>query len=338
MRFALGLQAPAKLNLFLHVIGRRDDGYHELQSVFVPIDLADTIDLEIRDDGVLQRDGDIVGDLDRDLALRAARGLQGASSSRLGAIISIAKRIPAGSGLGGGSSDAAATLLALNRLWRLDWPRARLADLAATLGADVPFFLGAGPAFVTGKGDRVETLDVPRKAATAADLDATRFTPSGGPIWAVVLWPQVHVSTAEIFNAPGLTRNHKATTIRAFSEAWGGLKASAQSRARSSAQSRAQSGARPGAGSGAKAALPRALAPLFGSNDLQEVTSRRYPEVAAALQFLEQFGSARMTGSGAAVFALFALESDARQVQRQAPAACRCWVVRILEEQPLAPW
>ena len=144
MRFALGLQAPAKLNLFLHVIGRRDDGYHELQSVFVPIDLADTIDLEIRDDGVLQRDGDIVGDLDRDLALRAARGLQAASGSRLGAIISVAKRIPAGSGLGGGSSDAAATLLALNRLWRLDWPRARLADLAATLGADVPFSSARG--------------------------------------------------------------------------------------------------------------------------------------------------------------------------------------------------
>jgi 4-diphosphocytidyl-2-C-methyl-D-erythritol kinase len=314
MRFALGLLAPAKLNLFLHVIGRRDDGYHELQSVFVPIDLADTIDLEVRDDGVLQRDGDIVGDLDRDLALRAARGLQVASCSRLGAIISIAKRIPAGSGLGGGSSDAATTLLALNRLWRLDWPRARLAELAGTLGADVPFFLGSGPAFVSGKGDRVQSL-----AAAPAG-------PSGWPIWAVVLWPQVHVSTTEIFAAPGLTRNHKATTIRAFSEAWTELLAGAQAHAQTDASSRA------------KSVRPLALTPLFGSNDLQEETSRRYPAVAAALQFLEQFGTARMTGSGAAAFALFASESDAREVQQLAPPACRRWVVRILEQHPMAPW
>jgi 4-diphosphocytidyl-2-C-methyl-D-erythritol kinase len=197
-RLFLGLPAPAKLNLFLHVVGRRADGYHELQSVFVPIDLIDTLDFESRDDGAIERTGAIVGAPEHDLAVRAARLLQAESKTTLGVSIHVDKRIPAGSGMGGGSSDAATTLIALNRLWRLNWPRQRLMTLALRLGADVPFFLGAGPAFVEGIGERLAPLVWP-------------------PSHFAVVHPQVAVSTAEIFADPGLTRHTKLTTMPAFS-------------------------------------------------------------------------------------------------------------------------
>lgn len=199
-RLFLGLPAPAKLNLFLHVVGRRADGYHELQSALVPIDLADTLDFESRSDGRIERSGDVVGAVEQDLALRAAHLLQRASGTREGVSIHVLKRIPAGSGMGGGSSDAATTLIALNRLWRLDWPRDRLASLALALGADVPFFLGPGPAFVEGIGERVTPIDWP-------------------PAWYAVVQPPAHISTAEVFADSGLTRNTKLTIIAAFSEA-----------------------------------------------------------------------------------------------------------------------
>lgn len=197
-RLFLGLPAPAKLNLFLHVLRRRADGYHELQSAFVPIDLADTLDFELRDDGAITRGGDIVGDPQTDLALRAARLLQHESGTKLGVAIHVDKRIPAGSGMGGGSSDAATTLIALNRLWRLGWPRERLAALAPRLGADVAFFLGPGPAFVEGIGEQVTPIEFP-------------------PASFAVVKPQVTVATSEIFKDPGLTRDTKATIISAFS-------------------------------------------------------------------------------------------------------------------------
>jgi 4-diphosphocytidyl-2-C-methyl-D-erythritol kinase len=197
-RLFLGLPAPAKLNLFLHVTGRRADGYHELQSLMVPIALADTLDFELRDDGGIVRSGDVVGPLESDLCLRAARLLQQASGTSLGVDIVVDKRIPAGSGMGGGSSDAATTLLALNRLWRLGWPRDTLAALALRLGADVPFFLGAGPALAEGVGERLTPL----------------AWPAG---WLAVIHPQVSVSTAEIFSDPELTRSTKALTIADFS-------------------------------------------------------------------------------------------------------------------------
>jgi len=197
-RLFLGLPAPAKLNLFLHVLGRRADGYHELQSVFVPIDLADTLDFELREDGAIERSGDVIGDPQQDLAVRAARLLQQHSSTSLGVAINVEKRIPAGSGMGGGSSDAASTLIGLNRLWQIDWPREKLAAMALQLGADVPFFLGSGPAFVEGIGERITPIDF-------------------APAWFAVVKPQVSVATAEIFADPGLTRDSKATIISAFS-------------------------------------------------------------------------------------------------------------------------
>ena len=198
MEFALALPAPANLNLFLRVTGRRADGYHDLQTAYALIDLADLLDFERRDDGLIERQGDLVGELDSDLVMRAARALQHHSGTRLGAAISVTKRIPAGSGLGGGSSDAATTLIALNRLWNLNLSRIELGAIGVRLGADVPFFLHGQAAFAEGIGERLSTIELP-------------------PLWFAILWPGVHVSTKEIFADAGLTRNSKATKIADFS-------------------------------------------------------------------------------------------------------------------------
>ncbi len=190
--------APAKLNLFLHVIGRRADGYHLLQTAFRFIDAADELGFRVRDDGLIRNLGAIEGIIpENDLCFRAARALQRATGCRLGTDISLVKRLPIGGGLGGGSSDAATTLLALNRLWRLELPKGRLLGLAAALGADVPVFIFGRSAFAEGVGERLQALPL-------------------GPAWYLVLVPQVTVSTAEMFSSPELTRNTKAITIAAF--------------------------------------------------------------------------------------------------------------------------
>lgn len=180
--------APAKLNLFLHVVGRRADGYHLLQSVFVLIDWADTLHFERRGDGRLARHDLGAALPEDDLCLRAAHALRSASGTPLGADIRIDKRVPWGAGMGGGSSDAASTLLALNRLWELRWPRARLAALGLALGADVPFFIGGHNAFVEGIGERVTPLGLP----------AARYT---------VVKPPPALSTRDIFSHPRLVRH-----------------------------------------------------------------------------------------------------------------------------------
>jgi len=181
------LAAPAKINLFLHVVGRRADGYHLLQSAFVLIDWADTLHVERRSDAMLRRH-DLTTTLpEDDLCLRAARALQRASGTPLGADVSIEKRVPAGAGLGGGSSDAATTLLALNRLWDLRWPLERLAELALTLGADVPFFVRGRNAFVQGVGEQVTPIEPPR-------------------LWLAVVKPSASLATAAIFSSPALER------------------------------------------------------------------------------------------------------------------------------------
>ena len=193
-RALFDLPAPAKLNLFLHVIGRRPDGYHLLQSPFVLIDWADALHVERRDDGRLQRH-DLGAELPADdLCLRAARALQQASGCPLGADITIDKRVPWGAGLGGGSSDAATTLLALNRLWALHWPRERLLALALTLGADVPFFVGGHNAFVEGIGERLTPMALP-------------------PAWYAVVKPAASLPTAAIFSSPLLQRDTEAVIV-----------------------------------------------------------------------------------------------------------------------------
>jgi 4-diphosphocytidyl-2-C-methyl-D-erythritol kinase len=191
--------APAKLNLFLHVVGRRADGYHLLQSVFTLIDRADRIRVAVRDDGAIRRVNDVAGvPVDDDLAVRAARALRAASGKPLGADIEIEKRIPMGGGLGGGSSDAATVLRVLNRLWGLDLSPVELAAIGARLGADVPFFLSGRPAWVEGVGERLATIDL-----------AVR--------WYVVLVPPVHVPTPVVYAAPELTRNTEALKMEDFS-------------------------------------------------------------------------------------------------------------------------
>jgi len=190
--------APAKLNLFLHVVGRRADRYHLLQTLFRLIDLADTLRFAPRDDCEVRLANPLPGvPEETDLTVRAARMLQVASGTRHGATIALEKRIPMGGGLGGGSSDAATTLIALNHLWGLGLPRERLAEIGVTLGADVPFFVFGRNAFAEGVGEVLTAVDVP-------------------PAWYLVLAPQVSVPTEEIFKDPGLTRDTKPVKIAVF--------------------------------------------------------------------------------------------------------------------------
>jgi 4-diphosphocytidyl-2-C-methyl-D-erythritol kinase len=292
MRLLLGLPAPAKLNLFLHVVGRRADGLHELRTGFVAIDLTDTLDFERLDDRRIERHGELTGPAEQDLAVLAARLLQQQSHGSLGVRIDVEKRIPTGAGLGGGSSDAATTLLALNRLWGLHWPRERLAALAVQLGADVPFFLQPGPALGQGIGERLSPLAVP-------------------PRWYALIHPQVHVSTAEIFKSVELTEHLKRAKIQGFSE--GGTD-------------------RPEIGE------IRFGWSEDGGNDLEPIVRGRVPEVDAALRYLSGFGHARMTGSGACVFAAFETEAEAQRAIAGVPSRWSSWAVAGLTEHPLSSW
>jgi 4-diphosphocytidyl-2-C-methyl-D-erythritol kinase len=275
-------RAPAKLNLFLHVTGRRDDGYHLLQSVFQLIDLADVLHFDRRDDGAIVRVTEVPGvPADDDLIVRASRLLAEAAAARglraRGVDIAIDKQLPMGGGLGGGSSDAATTLIALNHLWQTGLARSELMALGLQLGADVPFFLLGENAFVEGIGEQLTPVSTP-------------------PAWFVVIHPGVSVPTPVIFRAPELTRNTKAVRIADFS---GGL-------------------------------------PGFGKNDLQAVAARAFPPVADAAHWLSDFGEARMTGSGACVFAAFASEPEADAVLQRLPAVWRGWKARSLATHPLA--
>ena len=189
--------APAKLNLFLHITGRRADGYHLLQSVFMLIDWWDVLHFDVRPDGLLQRRDLNIPLPEDDLCLRAARLLQTASGCRQGAVISIEKRLPSQAGMGGGSSDAATTLLALNRLWGLNWPLSRLLPLGLSLGADVPFFLRGQNAWVEGIGEVLQPVSLP----------PARFA---------VLKPEQGLETALIFKDAALVRNSSPATMADF--------------------------------------------------------------------------------------------------------------------------
>lgn len=278
--------APAKINLFLHVLGRRADGYHRLQTVFRLLDFGDTLRFALREDGRIVRAGPLPGVAeDDDLAVRAARLLQREAGCPMGAEIALDKRLPMGGGLGGGSSDAATTLLALNCLWGANFPRQRLQALGLQLGADVPFFVYGRSAFAEGVGEALQAIDIP-------------------PAWYLVLAPRASVATSEIFAAPNLTRDTKAIKMADFSAGWD----------RGSASGRES---------------------LPGHNDLEPVVCERHPEVARAIAWLRQFADARMTGSGACVFASFATEQDARAVLARVPDGMGGWVARGIDEHPL---
>ena len=195
--------APAKLNLFLHVTGRRADGYHELQTLFQLIDLCDTVTINVREDGQIERPLGPPGvPAEADLTVRAAQALQSATGTRLGASLKVHKRIPLGAGLGGGSSDAATTLLVLNELWDCGLSVSELASLARPLGADVPVFVQGSSAWAEGIGEHLTPVILPAK-------------------WYVIVYPGVAVSTREVFQRPELTRNSPLITIRAFFESGG---------------------------------------------------------------------------------------------------------------------
>ena len=256
MKALYDLPAPAKLNLFLHITGRRDDGYHLLQSVFMLVDWCDTLHMELRTDGQLSRE-DLTTPLPADdLVLRAARALQAFAAPGQGAHIGVAKRVPAQAGMGGGSSDAATCLLALNPLWGLDLPLEKLARIGLTLGADVPFFLHGHNAWVEGIGEEI----------TPVALPPARF---------VVVKPSAGLDTAQIFAAPDLKRSTSVAIITGF------------------------------------AAASKSEVYGFGHNDLQPVAQRLCPAVTDAIEWLGAQGlQARMTGSGSAVFATMAADSQ----------------------------
>jgi len=193
--------APAKINLFLHVVGRRPDGYHLLQTAFRMLNRGDWIDLAVREDGEIHRTSELEGVPEAsDLVVRAAKLMQQKTGCKLGVDIAVDKKLPMGGGLGGGSSDAASVLLGLNRLWGINVERETLQAWGLELGADVPFFIFGEPAFAEGVGERLQPLRV-------------------APAWYVVVEPPVSIATAEIFTAEDLTRDTEALIIASFPEA-----------------------------------------------------------------------------------------------------------------------
>jgi 4-diphosphocytidyl-2-C-methyl-D-erythritol kinase len=276
--------APAKLNLFLHITGRRPDGYHSLQTVFQLLDWGDALHFTRRSDGEISRSTDVPGvPADQDLAVRAARLLKNHTGTSEGVDIQIDKRLPMGAGLGGGSSDAATTLLALNRLWKLELPRAQLQALALKLGADVPFFVFGKNAFAEGVGETLEVVQLP-------------------PRYFLVVMPPVHVPTAAVFSEKSLTRDSKPLTITDFL-----------------------------AQDSRNAAWPDS----FGRNDMQPVVVGKYAEVAQVLRWFENVAPARMTGSGAGVFAAFRSRSEAEAVQAKLPVDWNSAIAASLDTHPL---
>jgi len=291
--------APAKLNLYLHVVGRRADGMHLIESLMVLIDWCDTIHVEPRGDGVLRRHDTGAALPADDLSLRAARALQAASGTPLGADITVDKRVPWGAGLGGGSSDAASTLLALNRLWRLDWPLDRLLPIGLALGADVPFFLGGTNAFAAGIGERLVAADV-------------------APAWFAVVKPAAGLATGEVFGRPEVAERVAAARIAGFSEANPGVAGEPGALG--------EIGPRLAEGFGTNdlQAAAEGLCPDVGR---------------AATALSRAFGNSRMTGSGSAVFARAGSgTTPSAAMPSDWPPGWSGRMCRSLRRHPLASW
>lgn len=271
---SLDWPAPAKLNLFLHVVGRRDDGYHLLQTVFQFLDYSDQLGFKVRSDGQICRQSSYTEiPVENDLVVRAAQALQTYSGCKLGADITVMKKIPTGGGLGGGSSNAATVLVALNYLWSLGLTTDQLAGIGLMLGADVPVFIRGHAAWAEGVGELLSEIE-PEEC------------------WYLVITPSCHVPTAGIFGAPDLTRNTPAITIRDF----------------------LNSG---------------------GHNDCEPVVRRLYPEVGAVLDWLGQYANARLTGTGACVFAGFATREETEKIYSSLPSGWRGFVARGMNRSPL---
>lgn len=270
----LTVPAPAKLNLMLHITGQREDGYHNLQTLFQFIDICDELDFRVRQDNQLTLEPAIDGVAFEDnLIIKAARALQARSNRSLGSDIRLNKILPMGGGLGGGSSDAATTLLALNHLWQLQLSFDELAEIGLTLGADVPVFVRGQAAFAEGVGEILTP------------------TPELDEPWYLVVAPQVHVNTGKIFSNKCLTRDTDPISIRT--------------------------------------ALRRE-----GNNDCQAVVSTLYPEVSKALNLLNNFSPAKLTGTGACIFSSFGSEAEAIRVSDQLPAEYVSFVAKGVNTSP----
>jgi len=272
--------SPAKLNLFLHINSRRPDGYHNLQTVFQFLDFCDELQFEITNDGLIQMANSLSGVPDEDnLIIKAARKLKTfcGQNSKSGVTIGLNKKLPMGGGLGGGSSNAATTILALNQLWDLKLSEKELQDIGLELGADVPVFIHGKACFAEGVGERFTDI-------------------SPDECWYLVLIPDCHVNTGEIFSDPTLTRNSKTIRIRAPLnwEVLGSLR-----------------------------------------NDCESVVLRRYPEVNQALEWLSEFGIARMTGTGCCVFSAFPSEEEASKIATLLPKGIKSFVARGVNESPV---
>jgi 4-diphosphocytidyl-2-C-methyl-D-erythritol kinase len=270
--------APAKLNLFLHITGVRPDGYHDLQTVFQFLDICDELQFQIREDGQICRVNDIPGVPEsEDLVVRAAQLLKSEAGCALGAEIQVQKNLPMGGGLGGGSSDAATTLVALNQLWELGLDEDSLAALGLKLGADVPVFVRGWSAWAEGVGEQLEPVTLPEP-------------------WFVVLVPKVNVSTADLFGDPQLTRDSAPIKIRGSFEGYDA----------------------------------NALGNVF-----EPVVRKRYREIDEAITWLSEFSSARLTGTGACVFAAFDEESQAQEVAAKAGERWGVIVAKGCNQSPL---
>jgi 4-diphosphocytidyl-2-C-methyl-D-erythritol kinase len=266
--------APCKLNLFLHITGRRPDGYHTLQTLFQLLDYGDLLTFDLRSDGVITRTHEVAGvPEESDLILRAARALrEAARRPDLGVSVEVEKVTPQGAGLGGGSSDAATTLVALNRLWELNFSRERLAELALKLGADVPLFVHGKSAWGEGIGEVLTPLSLPK-------------------LWFLVVNPRCFVSTSEVFSDSGLTRATPSMKIAASHTEF--------------------------------------------RNDCESVVRKRFPKVDRAMQWLSQYGEAKLTGTGASIFASFPTPDEAYSILEWLPTDYDGFVAQGVNESVL---
>lgn len=266
--------APAKLNLMLRIVGRRQDGYHLLQTVFQFVELCDWLVFHPSGNGEIRLLNTLPGvPEESDLTIRAARLLTAETGCQSGVTIEVKKNLPMGGGLGGGSSDAATTLLVLNRLWGLNLPREKLLAMGLKLGADVPVFIFGHASWGEGVGEKLEKINVPEK-------------------WAVILKPDCHVETKEIFSAKDLTRNSKSIKMRGFLEG-------------------------------------------DQVNDCLATVCRQYPLVEKALRDLSQFSTARLTGTGACVFAQFDSYETAEKAYGQLKNKWTAFLAKCVNESPL---
>ncbi|MBP6274196.1 MULTISPECIES: 4-(cytidine 5'-diphospho)-2-C-methyl-D-erythritol kinase [Acinetobacter] len=269
----LRVPSPAKLNLFLHIVGRRDNGYHELQSIFQLIDLYDWISFEAIEENQIQIEGLAEVKLEQNLIYRAAQYLRPHAKTPCGLKISVEKNIPMGAGLGGGSSNAATTLIVLNQLWQCGLNDEQLAAYGVQLGADVPIFIFGQNAWAEGVGEHLSFIDLAQK----------QF---------IVLKPDCFISTQLLFSQKTLTRDTKPTTFCAYQ-----------------------------------------LEPSLFGNNFEPLARQLYPEVEEAMQYLDQFGQAKLTGTGACVFTEVIQEMNVKQILQNAP--CKAYLVNGLAESPL---